>query len=69
MPSPNKTRFFSCGLIATLVPSEDKLSNGKFVRREFPMTQLAHATESHSTLIEKVIYTAKAGSDTWKKAE
>jgi hypothetical protein len=33
------------------------------------MTQLAHATESHSTLIEKVIYTAKAGSDTWKKAE
>jgi hypothetical protein len=54
------TRFFSCGLIAAVIPSEGKPSNEQFVRREFPMTQLAHAKRIPHHPNRKVIYTTKA---------
>src|SRR5437870_9375882 len=52
--------FFSYDLIATVIPSERNLATNSSSEGSSPLTLLAHATESHITPREKVLYTAKA---------
>src|SRR3989449_10352546 len=59
--------FFSYGLIATVVPSEGNLATDSSSEGSSQLTQLPHATESHVTPREKVLYTAKAHNTSAKR--